>query len=82
MLCSLAKRYFLRRQPKHVQEAERQTRLKNYLGHKSGNARVADTYQQKEMSVMLKKEALCLFLCNEMISMQSFMKGNQLRRLL
>jgi len=34
--------------------AERQTRLKNYLGHKSGNARVLDTYQQKEMLVMKK----------------------------
>ena len=55
MLCSSAKRYFLRHQPKHVRVAERQTRLKNYLGHKSGNARVLDTYQQKEMLVMLKK---------------------------
>ena len=57
MWCLSSKRYFQRHQPRHVQVAKLQTRLKNYLGHNSGNVRVLSTYQQKEMLVMLKKRS-------------------------
>ena len=60
MLCSLSKRYFQHHQPKRVQVAKLQARLKNYLGHNSGNVRAVSTYQQKEMLVILKKTPFLL----------------------
>lgn len=59
--------------------------MKNYLGHNSGNVRALNTYQQKQMLVMLKKgsspfvpfdQAPSPFVPLEQNGIRAFMKDN------